>query len=159
MTISSVVGDDGVLTQAQNASDQTKFALEKEAIELVIFDVKTDLTLNKEIPKEKYIGEKLSSMSAVAGDWKNVTVGENTYKNGWYLVEKGEEITGYGEAKLNWLINYDTEEILALKDGEYTVATANASGALVDNTLKLNIDPVNLQDPEKWGERSKFYWK
>ena len=156
VSISMVVGENGILNRVTDASEKTKFASEKEAIEFVMSDIKTGLMINEEIPREKYIGDKLSSMSAVTGDWKTVTVGESTYKDGWYLVEKGDEITGYGEAKYNWLINYDTGEMIQLKDGEYTIANANASGAIVDETLKVNIDPVNLQNPDEWGERSNF---
>ena len=151
-----VVGENGILNRATDASEKTKFASEKEAIEFIMNDIKTGLMINEDIPNEKYLGDKLSEMSAITGDWKNVIVGENTYKDGWYLVEKGDEIEGYGEAKLNWLLNYETGEIIELKDGEYTIANANASGAIVDTSLKLNIDPVNLQDPTKWGTGTRF---
>ena len=151
VTLNMTLSDNGLFKKAKDAVKSYDTASEMETLNLSIINY--NMT-NNETDK---LGEKLSSMSAIAGDWKNVTVGENTYKEGWYLVEKGDEITGYGEAKYNWLINYDTGEIIELKDGEYIVANANASGAIVDETLKLNVDPVNLQDPGKWGEGVSFH--
>lgn len=151
MTISSVVGDNGVLTQAQKASIETNIASEKEAIEFNMVDIAGDLIAGKEIPEEKYMGEELSEMkSVVEGDWKSVIVGDKTYEDGWYLLKKEDNIPNYGNAKSNWLINYNTGEIIGLEDGNYRIANANTSGALVDSTLKLNIDPSNLQDISKW---------
>ena len=156
VSIATLTGENGILNRVTDASQKTKFASEKEAIEFIMNDIKLGQMINEKISKEKYLGDKLSEMSAITGDWKNVIIGENTYKDGWYLVEKGEEIEGYGEANLNWLINYETGEMIELKDGEYTIANANASGAIVDETLKLNIDPVNLQDSSKWGTGISF---
>ena len=68
VSISMVVGENGILNRAQEASEKTKFASEKEAIEFIMSDIKTGLMIKEEIPSEKYIGEKLSSMSAVTGD-------------------------------------------------------------------------------------------
>ena len=153
-----VVGDNGVLTQAQKASIETNIESEKEAIEFNLVDITADLIEGKEVAKEKYMGYELSEMkSAVEGDWKNVIVGDKIYKDGWYLLEKGKEISNYGEAKNNWLINYNTGEIINLEEENYTIASASASGAIVDETLKLNIDPSNLKDREKWGSGVSFH--
>ena len=150
VSIGMITGENGLFGQTKKAVKSYDTASEMEALSLSV--VNYNIT-NNEADK---LGEKLSKMSTITGDWKNVIVGENTYKDGWYLVEKDNEITGYGKAKLNWLINYDTGEIIELKDGEYTIASANASGAIVDETLKLNIDPSNMQDESQWGDGIKF---
>ena len=157
VTISMVVGDNGVLTQAQKASIETNIASEKEAIEFNMVDIAGDLIEGKEVPEEKYIGEELSEMkSVVEGDWKNVIVGDKVYKEGWYLLEKGKEISNYGKTKNSWLINYETGELINLEEGNYEIASAGASGAIIDNTLKLNIDPSNLQNKDNWGDGVSF---
>ena len=150
VSIEMIMGENGLFGQTQKAVKSYDTASEMETLSLSVLNYNMS---NNEADK---LGEKLSKMSTITGDWKNVTVGKNTYKDGWYLVEKGEEITGYGEAKLNWLINYDTGEIIELKEGEYTIASANASGAIVDETLKLNIDPSNMQDESQWGDGVSF---
>ena len=157
VTLNISLSDTGLFSKTKEAVKKYEKSSEKEAIELIMSDIKIGLKLGEEIPQEKYVGEKLSEMTAITGDWKNVIVGENTYKDGWYLVEKGEKVTGYGETKLNWLINYNTGEIIELEDGKYTVANASASGAIVDNTLKLNIDPSNLQNKNNWGDGVSFH--
>ena len=61
VSINAVVGDNGVLTQAQNASEQTAIAKEKEAIEFVMSDVNINEIANQEIKEEKKIGEALTN--------------------------------------------------------------------------------------------------
>lgn len=150
VSITVVFGDNGILKLAKEAGEKTNFANEKEVIQLKMTNIKTKLVTGAKISEEEYIGEKLSEMSAVAGDWKNVIVGDKSYENGWYLLEKGNNIPDYGEANNNWLMNYESGELIQLEEGKYIVASSNASGAIVDETLKLNIDPSNLQDRSKW---------
>ena len=152
-----VVGENGILNRATDASKKTQTASEKEAIEFIMSDIKTELMIGEEIPNEKYIGEKLSEMSSGVEIWRNVIVNKKTYADGWYLLEKENNIPNYGKAKSNWLINYNTGEVIELQDNNYTIATKDTSGAIVDGTLKLNIDPSNLQDKTKWGDGVEFY--
>ncbi len=157
VSISLVVGENGVINKATSASEKTKVASEKEAIELAMSDIKTGLILKEEIPDEKYLGEKLSGVSAVSGTWKTVTVGEEVYDgDGWYLVEKEEEIPSYGKAKMNWLVNYNTGKVVELEEGKYIIKSADGSGAITDESLSLNINPSNLQHPEEWGDSVQF---
>ncbi len=155
VSLAAIFGQDGILNKAQEAKDDTNVANEKEAIEFYMLEIQTEKMRGEEKLENKYLGEKLSEMS-VTTDWKNVIVGEKIYKDGWYLLERNAEISGYGKTKLNWLINYDSGELLELEDGKYTVASANASGAIVDETLRLNIDPSNIQNASEWGKGVSF---
>ena len=150
VTLNIALGENGLFKMTQQAVRSYDTASEKETLSLSV--------VNYNISKDEAdkLGEKLSKMSAITGDWKSVIVGEKTYTDGWYLVEKGDKIDGYGEAKSNWIINYDTGEVIELQEGEFTIASTNASGAIVDTSLKLNIDPVNLQDQSKWGTGVSF---
>ena len=96
VSISMVVGENGVLNRAQDASQKTKFASEKEAIEFIINDIKTGQMIGENIPKNRYLGEELKkrTMSSTS-DWKIVTVGDKNYSNGWYLIEEGSKIEGF----------------------------------------------------------------
>ena len=46
VSLNAIVGENGILTQAQKASKNTNYASEKEAIEFVVSDVKTDLLVD-----------------------------------------------------------------------------------------------------------------
>ena len=100
VSISMVVGENGILNRATDASKKTKFASEKEAIEFVMNDIKTGQMIGEEIAKNRYLGEELKkrTMSSTS-DWKIVTVGDKNYSNGWYLIEEGKEIEGFRKSK------------------------------------------------------------
>ncbi len=152
--MNAIIGDNGILTQAIKAKELSNISSEREILELKLVETQMD----ENGKNQAKLGEALSEVSVIKGDWKNVIVGDQIYKDGWYLLEKGDYISEeYGEAKNNWLINYDTGKIIELEEGKYTVASANASGAIVDETLKLNIDPSNMQDQAKWGDNVHYY--
>ena len=153
VSLNALIGDNGILTQAIKAKELSNISSEREILELKLVETQMD----EDGKNQAKLGEALSEVSVIKGDWKNVIVGDQIYKDGWYLLEKGDYISEeYGEAKNNWLINYDTGKIIELEEGKYTVASANASGAIVDETLKLNIDPSNMQDQAKWGDNVRY---
>ena len=139
-----VVGENGILNRAQDASKKTKFASEKEAIEFIMSDIKTGLMIGENIPKSKYLGEELKNRK-IGEEWKMITVGENAYGTGWYLLEKGKEIDGYGKSNLNWLINYNTGEIIELEEGNYSNLSSN--DAVVEscrNNIIFSLDASSI---------------
>ena len=78
VSISMVVGENGVLNRAQDASQKTKFASEKEAIEFIINDIKTGQMIGEEIPKDKIKGEELFTKNFEnAAKWKMITENVN----------------------------------------------------------------------------------
>ena len=144
VSISMVVGENGVLNRAQDASKKTKYASEKEAIEFIVSDIKTGLMINEEIPKNKYLGEELKSKQ-VGGEWKMITIGDNAYGTGWYLLENGKEIEGYGKANLNWLINYNTGEVIELEEGKYSnLSSSDSVIESVRNNVIFNLDASSI---------------
>ncbi len=150
VSISLVVGDNGVLTQAQNASKKTTSASEKEAIEFAISDVQVDILTGEEVPKSKYLGKALSKRTlGNTTEWGVVTVDGKNYDNGWYLLEKGNEIEGYGKAKQSWLINYNTGETIELEEGKYSKLSAeDVENQVAKTNLIFNLDS-NLIDMAK----------
>ena len=148
--MSAVVGENGVLNRATDASKKTQFASEKEAIEFIMNDIKTGQMIGEEIPKSKYLGKALSKRTlGNTTEWGVVTVDGKNYDNGWYLLEKGNEIEGYGEAKQSWLINYDTGETIGLEEGKYSKLSAeDLENQVAKDNLIFNLDS-NLIDMAK----------
>lgn len=138
-----VVGENGILNRATEASKKTKYASEKEAIEFIVSDIKTGLMVGEEIPKSKYLGEELKNRQP--GDWKMITVGENAYGTGWYFLEKEKEIDGYGKSSLNWIINYNTGEILKLEDEKFSkLSSSDAVIESCQNNIIFNLDASSI---------------
>ncbi len=150
VSIATLTGENGILNRAKDASKKTQFASEKEAIEFIMSDIKTSLMIGEEIPKSKYLGKALSKRTlGNTTQWGVVTVDGKNYTNGWYLLEKGNEIEGYGEVKQSWLINYDTGEIIGLEEGKYSKLSAeDIENQVAKENLIFNLDS-NLIDMAK----------
>ena len=88
ISISMLIGENGILTQAKKAKEITEIASEEECIKLIITE--------EEITKEK-IGEKLKKVEFnTVEDTKSIIDSETgtTYANGWYYL-KPEDVSDY----------------------------------------------------------------
>ena len=148
-----LTSDNGILTQAQNAKEETEIASEKEAIQLTMINRET--TNNS-----KYdIGEELRDRTLANGDnWKIVSVNETKkiYGTGYYYVGKGTSLENYGETKYEWIINYNTGEIEKLPEEGY-IKLAYGDNLAVTDGIILNVDPINMGDSNSWGEGVTVY--
>lgn len=149
VTISTLTGNSGITTKAQNAKKMSKVSSEKEAIQLAVSLAKMEKYLDEN--NEYYIGTPLYDKTLENGDKWNVIIIKDTleqYGTDWCYVAKGTEITQYGETQYDWLVNYETGEAKQLEE-DYMELSYKSSLALTDG-LALNIDATNLED-ENWG--------
>lgn len=150
VTISTLTGNSGITTKAQNAKKMSKVSSEKEAIQLAVSLAKMEKYLDEN--NEYYIGTPLYDKTLENGDKWDVIIIKDTleqYGTDWCYVAKGTEIAQYGETQYEWLVNYETGEAKQLEE-EYIELSYKSSLAVTDG-LVLNIDATNLED-ENWGD-------
>ena len=150
VTISTLTGNSGITTKAQNAKKMSKVSSEKEAIQLAVSLAKMEKYLDEN--NEYYIGTPLYDKTLENGDKWNVIIIKDTleqYGTDWCYVAKGTEIAQYGETQYDWLVNYETGEAKQLEE-EYMELSYKSSLAITDG-LALNIDATNL-DNDNWGD-------
>ena len=153
VSIAMLTDDNGILNQANRAKEETEISSEREAIQLTM--------INKKMTnEEKYnIGEELRDRTLANGDnWKIVSINETKkiYGTNWYYVGTGINLENYGETKHEWLINYNTGEVIELPEKEYT-KLAYGDNLAVKDVIILNADPINMGDSDSWGEGVKVY--
>ena len=148
VSISMLTSDNGIIKQAQNAKEETEIASEKEAIQLTM--------INREMTgDEKYnIGEELRDRTLANGDnWKIVSVNDTKqiYGTDWYYVGTGVSLENYGETKHEWVINYNTGEVIELPE-EGFIKLAYGENLAVTDGIILNADPINMGNENSWGK-------
>ena len=157
VTISTLTGEDGIITQAKNSKKMSKASSEKEAIELALSSSKIEEYID--VNNKYYIGIPLYDKTLENGNkWNIVVINETQkiYGTDWSYVPKGTEIDGYGETKGNWLINYETSELVQLEDNTFT-QLMYGSNLAVKEGLILNVDPINMADSTSLGNGVKLY--
>ncbi len=136
------------MTQAMNAKDISEAASDKEALQITILGFQCN-------DKTSKIGEELLDKK-VGNNWKIVLVDDKVYGTNWSLVEKGTKISGYGILEDDWLINYDTGEIINLEGIKYTKMASTDNLGVPDHII-FNLDssvidgnvPNNKEELEK----------
>lgn len=138
----------GILKQTTKAKELLELEDEREHIELMI-------TLANEKDKlsesKYYIGTQLYDKTLNNGEIWNIIITneeQNIYGTGWNFISKGTNIKDYGETKYNWLANYDTGEIVEIKNEDYTQLSYNDTLAVAEE-LALNIDSTNIAN-DNW---------
>lgn len=145
VSIAMLTGNNGILTQTQNAKKMTEVANEKEAVQLAI--------VSKEITDdEKYnVGKNLYDKTLENGDkWRIISFNNTIYGTGWTYIPKETEVENYGKTKSNWLINYEKGETIELEEGKFTELAYGENLAVKDGLI-LNADPINMSDANSWG--------
>ena len=150
VSIAMLAGDNGILTQANNAKKQTEISSEKEAIQLTM--------INKEVSNNsKYdIGRKLYKKTLENSNiWDVIVINETQekYDDGWRYIPKETEVENYGKTKYNWLVNEYTGEIIQLEEGKYTELSYKDELAVTEG-LVFNVDSNNMDNSDltTWGE-------
>ena len=154
ITILSITPENGLISKTILARRISKEANEKEAIQMSITLANMENELNTD--NKYYLGEPLFDRTLENGDKWNIIINNETltqYGTGYNYIAKGSEILDYGQAQHDWLINYDSGEIIQL-DSEYTYLSYKSNLAVTDN-LVLNIDATNLENDD-WGEIVKY---
>ena len=153
VSISALVGDNGILNQATNAANRTEIASEEEMLSQIVVSENADKIQNPEAESNYHIGTDLYDKTLENGDiWNIVVINESQedYGTGWTYIEKGTNLMDYGESKYSWLVNYNTGEKIRLEEGTYTQLDYSSSLAVTDS-LALNIDATNLEEGN-WGD-------
>ena len=152
VSINMIVGDNGIIIQAQKATEDTKQAQEKEVISLAM--------LEREMGNTKLeIGTPLYSKTIANGTKWHILTDKNSgtiYGDGWQYIPKGTNIQSYGETTQNWLIKLETGEMITVNEEEYTETYYGMNLAVTEGLL-LNVDPVNMKDENSWGEGVTLY--
>ena len=150
VTISSLTSENGIITKTRLAKQMSETSSEKEAIQLDIALAKMDNILDES--NKYYIGEELFDRTLENGDKWNIVIDNETlkqYGTGYNHITKGTEISNYGKTQYDWIVDYNSGEIIQLST-EYTSLSYKSSLAVTDN-LVLNIDATNLEN-ENWGD-------
>ena len=153
VSVAMLTSENGIINQAQNAKEETEIASEREAIQLTM--------INREMSDdEKYnIGEELRDRTLANGDnWKIVSVNDTgiVYGDNCYFVGKGTNLENYGETKYEWVIDYETGEVIELPEDGYVKLAYGENLAVTDNII-LNADPINMGDNTSWGKGVTVY--
>ena len=142
VTIATLTGENGILKNANNAKKQTEISEEKE-----VLDTKT-IMFESAKGSENFIGEELHDKTMENATIWDIIVTSNpnqTYGTNWNYVAKGTKIEGYNETKYDWLVNYETGEVICLENKEYTRLSHGMSLGVTDGLI-LNIDPSIVDD-------------
>ena len=140
VSVAMLTGDNGILKKANEAKEETIISGEKEAIELSIMSYKIDKDPKYMIGIQLY--DKTMENSAI---WDIIITKnpESIYGTNWRYIEKDTEIENYGKAQNEWVVNYETGEVIRLE--EYTRLTHNMNLGVTDGLI-FNIDPSIIED-------------
>ena len=149
-----LIGNNGILTQAQRAKSITSISTEKEAIQFEVINEEMDKTLENKV--ENGIGKQLYSKTLEnSNKWNVIVINDTqaTYGDGYKYIEKGTQIENYGETNYNWLVNSNTGEVIRLEEGKYTELSVGDDLAVEDG-LVFNVDSNNMNNSNlsTWGE-------
>lgn len=139
VSIFMLTGDNGIIKQSNKAKNETIIATEKEAISLNI--------INYEVGENsKYlIGTQLYDKTMENSTIWDIIITKNpefTYGTDWRYIGKNIEIEDYGKTKLEWVVNYETGEVIKLE--EYTRLTHDIQLGATDGLI-FNVDPSILE--------------
>ncbi len=138
VTITMVLGENGIITQAQKAAQLTLIANEREYLEQNVISAQLSYALDD--TSSKKLGEELNTRNLEhTSDWHIIKANDKTYGTDWNYVEKGTKLGGYGEAKYSWLVNYQTGEVIQLEGDNYINLSAGDMLAVKDSLI-INVD-------------------
>ena len=159
VSLTAIIGNNGILNQATNAAKRTEIASEEELLSQIVASENADKIQHPEVVSSYHIGEDLHERTLANGSiWNIVVINETqkVYDEGWTFIEKGTELMDYGESKYSWLVNYESGEKIRLEEGEYTNLDYSSSLAVTEGLI-LNVDPTTMASEEDWGEGVTLY--
>lgn len=145
ISISAVVGNNGIIKQAIKAKELTRVSSEKEAIEMVVFLANMNNILD--FSNKYFIGTPLNS----GIEWNVIIINDSkkTYGTNWNYITKNTYIPNYGNTEYEYLVNYNTGDIIQLQTDNYINLSYSSSLAVTDG-LVFNADPTNMSNTESW---------
>lgn len=158
VTLNMVLSNNGIFNMTKKATGSYQIASEREYLEQNVLSVQLDKYLQN-VSSEK-LGKSLVDRNLENSSIWDIIVekSENkTYGTGWNYLEKGTILEDYGETKYNWIVNYETGEIIQLEDESYNNFDYKSTIA-VDNPL-FNLDSANVSlDKSSWGRNTTLYF-
>ena len=112
VTISIIVGENGILTKARLAKQMSEVSSEKEASQLDVTLANMENILDTS--NKYYLGIPLYDKTLENGNKWNIIVeneSQTIYGTGWNYIEKETEIANYGKTQYGWLVNYESGEL------------------------------------------------
>ena len=138
VSINMVVGENGLIKRTEKVAESYKITSEREYLELNVLSVQLDNYVEN-VSTEK-LGETLNTRNLDNSlNWHIIKVNDKSYETGWNYVEKGTELPDYGKTEYNWLINYETGEIIQLEENNYISLSAGDMLAVKDSLI-INVD-------------------
>ena len=113
VSITTLTGNNGILSQAQKAKKETEISSEKEGINLSIINYRFENDDKYKLGITLY--DKNADNSTI---WDVIVSNGITYGTNWNYIETGTNIEGYGNSKNNYLVNYKTGELIELNEGD-----------------------------------------
>lgn len=150
VSLSALIGENGILNQATNAVEKNNIASEEEMLSQIVVSENADKIQNPELTSSYHIGTDLYDKTLENGDIWNIVVindSQKDYGTGWTFIEKGTNLMDYGESKYSWLVNYNTGEKIRLEEEAYTRLDYGSSMAVTEGLI-FNIDPTILEGVE-----------
>lgn len=158
VTISTISGENGILTKARLAKQMSEVSSEREAIQLEVVLANMENVLDSS--NKYYIGEPLYDRTIENGDkWHIIIDNESLkqYGTGYNYIEQGTEINNYGKTQYRWLINYENSEIIQLDD-EYTTLSYKSTLAITDGLIfYIDSKDISVTDKSTWGNGVELY--
>ena len=159
ISISTLTGKDGILSRATEAQNLTRISNEKEALELACTLASMENSLDSS--NQYFIGKKLSNPKLDNVNWDMIVINDSQKKYGdsWNFIAKNTDISNYGLANYNWLVNYNSGEIIKLEENSFTELSSKTGLAITDGLL-FNIDAANISsdDISTWGDNVHLYY-
>ena len=138
VTLNMALSDKGIFNMAKKATESYQIASEREYLVQNILSVQSDKYL-EDSTSEK-LGETLNEKNlADSSNWHIIKVDGTTYDTGWNFISKGTNLPSYGKAICSWLINYETGEIIELKEDNYMNLSPGDMLAIRDSLI-INVD-------------------
>lgn len=150
VTIATLTGDNGILPKTLTAKKLNQVSSEKEVIEIIA----TSNQINNKIGESNdtiNIGISLYDKNIINNSkWHVIQLldSKKIYGTGWNYIKKDTNVEGYGETEFEWLVNYNTGEVIQLEENKYVELSYSVDLAEKDGII-LNIDAKNMTD-ENW---------
>ena len=142
VSISMLVGDNGIITQAQNAKRETEEAQAREKLELALIDLQTEKYMNSNYNAEQFVTDYLTNRGMVVQD-------DIVIVDGYQFVIDRENLTitqSLGKGTESQTIEIALNSNLA---SDYTKATLSIEIQGSDNISKIQINGTEVNVPEK----------
>ncbi len=142
VSISMLVGDNGIITQAQNAKRETEEAQAREKLDLALIELQTEKYMNSNYNAEQFVTDYLTNKGMVVQE-------DIVIVDGYQFVIDRENLTitqSLGKGTESQTIEIALNSNLA---SDYTKATLSIEIQGSDNISKIQINGTEVNVPEK----------